>query len=93
MTCVHESHDTRADGYQERYRDQCQHQADDDPPEGDDGDRDQEEDSPGRLDGLQRSLGENVHLLLHNLRAGPGRAGGPATSGNGRLHSVTGPVA
>jgi hypothetical protein len=64
MDSVRQDYDPGAHGYQDRYRDQRQYQAEEYPPEGDDGDREEDEHYPGRVRGRERCLSDYVHLLL-----------------------------
>lgn len=72
MDGVHQGYDPGADGYQDRYGDHRQCQAEEYPPEGDDGDREKDEDYSGRVRGLERSLSDYMHLLLRVGWRGPG---------------------
>ncbi len=93
MGSVHQGYDPGSYGYQDRHGDQRQYQTEEYPPEGDGGDRDEDEDYPGRVRGLERSLSDYVHLLLRVGWTCPGRQEGTSASGNARLHSVTVSVA
>ncbi len=90
---VQQGYDPGAHRYQDRYGYQRQYQAEEYPPEGDDGDREEDEDYPGRVSRLEWSLSDDVHLLLRDGWMCPGGQEGISTSGNGRLHSVTMSVA
>jgi hypothetical protein len=75
MGGVHQGYDPGGHGYQDRYGDQRQYQAEKYPPEGDDDDREEDEDYSGRTRGLERCLSDYVHLLLRDDWTCPGRAG------------------
>jgi hypothetical protein len=58
MTCVHQGYGPGAEGYQDHYGDQRQYQAEEYPPEGDDGDREEDENYPDRVRGLGSPLSD-----------------------------------
>jgi hypothetical protein len=93
MDSVHQGYDPGPHGYQDRYGYHRQYQAEEYPPEGDDGHREEDKDDSNRVGGLERSLSDYVHLLLRIGWRCPGGQEETNTSENGRLHSVTVSVA
>jgi hypothetical protein len=85
MSGVHQGYDPGADGDQDRYGDQRQNQAEEYPPEGDDGDREEDEDHSDRVCGLDWSLGDYMHLLLREGWLSRRGRKGISPSGNGAV--------